>query len=169
MKASERRQRIIELLDNNQPRKGTELAALLGVSRQVIVQDVAVLRAAGVNILATPQGYLLPGPDTRCRRTFACQHDLAGLERELQIMVDYGGKVIDVVVEHPLYGEIRGYLMLASRYDVQKFVADLKASGAKPLYTLTGSGVHLHTVEAAREDILDIIAAHLAKAGFLLE
>lgn len=169
MKANKRRQRILELLDNKQPRKGTELAGLLGVSRQVIVQDVAVLRAGGVNIIATPQGYLLPGPGTYCRRTFACQHDLAGLERELQIMVDYGGKVIDVIVEHPLYGEIRGYLMLASRYDIQKFVIGLKESGARPLYVLTGNGVHLHTVEAPEEKILDIIEANLARAGFLLE
>ncbi|WP_258360676.1 transcription repressor NadR [Moorella sulfitireducens (nom. illeg.)] len=169
MKASERRQRILELLGNNLPRKGTELATLLGVSRQVIVQDVAVLRAAGCNILATPQGYLLPGTDTRLRRIFACQHDLAGLERELQIIVDCGGKIIDVVVEHPLYGEIRGYLMIASRYDVQKFVSDLKASGARPLYTLVGGGAHLHTVEAAGEDILDRIAGNLAREGILLE
>ncbi|MDN5344245.1 MAG: uncharacterized protein PWQ18_356 [Clostridia bacterium] len=169
MKASERRQRILQLLDNNLPHKGTELARTLGVSRQVIVQDVAVLRATGVNILATPQGYLLPGPDNLCRRTFACQHDLAGLEQELQIMVDYGGKVIDVVVEHPLYGEIRGYLMISSRYDVQKFVTGLMKSGARPLYVLTGNGVHLHTVEARGEEILDTIAANLARAGFLLE
>ncbi len=169
MKANERRQKILELLDRDQPRKGTELAGILGVSRQVIVQDVAVLRAAGAGILATPQGYLRPGPEKRCQRTFACQHDMDGLAEELQIMVDYGGRVIDVVVEHPLYGEIRGYLMLASRYDVQKFVADLKASGARPLYTLTGSGAHLHTVEAANDDILAIIAAKLARAGFLLE
>lgn len=169
MKADERRQKILQILDNNIPHKGTDLAKALGVSRQVIVQDVAVLRASGCNILATPQGYLLPGLDSRCWRTFACQHDLIGLQRELEIITDFGGKVIDVVVEHPLYGEIRGYLMIASRHEVQKFVTNLKKSGARPLYTLTGSGIHLHTVEAISEDILDAIQNSLAKAGILLE
>jgi len=169
MKTRERRQRILELLDNNLPHKGTDLAATLDVSRQVIVQDIAVLRAAGVNILATPQGYLRPRQEDTCRRTFPCRHDLAGLEKELLLMVDYGGKVIDVIVEHPLYGEIRGYLMLSSRYDVQKFVTNLASSGARPLYTLTGKGVHLHTVEASGEDILDRIEDRLSRAGFLLK
>lgn len=169
MKTKERRQKILELLDNNLPQKGTDLAAALGVSRQVIVQDIAVLRAAGVNILATPQGYLLPGQEISCRRTLACRHDLAGLEQELLLIVDHGGKVIDVIVEHPLYGEIRGYLMLSSRYEVQKFVTDLKASDARPLYTLTGNGVHLHTVEASRQELLDTIEDRLARAGFLLK
>jgi len=169
MNARERRQKILKLLDNNIPNKGIDLANRLGVTRQVIVQDVAVLRAAGYNILATPQGYLLPVREECCRRTFACQHNLTGLERELQIIVDLGGKVIDVTVEHPLYGEIKGYLMIGSRYEVQKFVAEMQKSGARPLYTLTGNGVHLHTVEAESEDILDEIAKSLAKENILLE
>ncbi|MEW8959087.1 putative transcription repressor NiaR [Moorella humiferrea] len=169
MKTQERRQRLLQLLNSEQPRKGTELAALLGVSRQVIVQDVAVMRAAGVNILATPQGYLLPDVNNRSRRIFPCLHGFEAIERELQVIVDCGGKVIDVIVEHPLYGEIRGYLMIASRFDVQKFIGDLKESGAQPLYTLTESGVHLHTVEAPREEVLDIIAEKLAQEGFLIK
>lgn len=169
MKINERRQKILEMLDKNIIYKGAELANKLGVSRQVIVQDVAVLRAAGYNILATPQGYLLPGPEKRCQRTFACQHDLPGLQRELEIITDFGGKVVDVVVEHPLYGEIRGYLMITSRFEVQRFIAELKKNDALPLYVLTGRGVHLHTVEAESESRLDSIQQALLAAGILLE
>ncbi|MDK2820623.1 MAG: uncharacterized protein PWP31_588 [Clostridia bacterium] len=169
MKTEERRRKIKELLNSKVPQTGNNLAEILGVSRQVIVQDIAVLRAAGVEILATPQGYLLPGSSDCFKRTFACRHDLEGLEKELILMVDYGGKVIDVSIEHPMYGELRGYLMLSSRYDVQKYVRDLQNSGAQPLYTLTDSGVHLHTVEASSRQILDNIESALAKEGFLLE
>lgn len=169
MKAAERRERILDILRRGEPVTGSELARQLGVSRQVIVQDVAILRAGGSGILATPQGYLLPSFEEGCRRTFACRHDLGGLEEELLIIVDNGGKVIDVVVEHPLYGELRGYLMLASRREVHEFISKLKNSGAKPLYTLTDNGVHLHTVVAASEAVLETIEQGLAEAGILLK
>ncbi|KKM12470.1 transcriptional regulator [Clostridiales bacterium PH28_bin88] len=164
----DRRKTILSMLTRGEPVTGTELARRLGVSRQVIVQDIAVLRAGGSGILATPQGYLLPSPEGGCRRTFACRHDLAGLETELLIMVDNGGKVLDVAVEHPLYGELRGYLMLASRRDVDDFINRLQSSGANPLYTLTGDGTHLHTVEAVNEAALEAIEQGLAAAGMLL-
>ena len=58
MNAGERRERIVEILSSStQPVTGTSLASVLGVTRQVIVQDVAVLRARGEKILATPKGY----------------------------------------------------------------------------------------------------------------
>ncbi|MCG0277676.1 MAG: transcription repressor NadR [Thermanaeromonas sp.] len=159
----------MEMLRAGKPITGAELARRLGVSRQVIVQDMAILRAGGANVLATPQGYMLGPAEEGHKRTFACQHDMAGMEKELLIIVDNGGRVLDVVVEHPLYGELRGFLMLSSRRDVYKFLESLHKSGAKPLYTLTEQGVHLHTVTAEREEVLEAIEAELAGAGILLE
>lgn len=148
---------------------GAELAEMFHVSRQVIVQDIAILRAAGHGILASPQGYLLlPGDSPgKCRRTFAVQHDRQGLEKELLLMVDNGGKVIDVVVEHALYGEIKGLLMLNCREDVYTFEKKLDRHRAKPLSSLT-EGVHLHTVEADSEEILDRIGLKLVQEKILL-
>ncbi|HBT46492.1 MAG TPA: transcription repressor NadR [Peptococcaceae bacterium] len=168
MKAAERREKILAILGRGEPVTGAELARRLGVSRQIIVQDVAILRAQGSEILASPQGYLLPSREEGCRRTFACRHDLEGLERELLIMVDNGGKVVDVAVEHPIYGELRGYLMVSCRREVYEFIDKLKKSGANPLYTLTESGVHLHTVVAPDEDALKAMERELLKAGILL-
>jgi len=157
------------MLKDGKPITGGELARRLGVSRQVIVQDMAILRAGGADILATPQGYILGPAEGVYRRTFACRHDMAGMEQELLIIVDNGGRVLDVVVEHPVYGELRGYLMLASRRDVYKFLENLHKSGAKPLYTLTEHGVHLHTVTAEKEEALNAIELDLAREGILLE
>jgi len=167
--SDERRRQILEkLAQAGQPVTGAELAREAGVSRQVIVQDIALLRAGGSQILATPRGYFLQDDaHTKCRRTYAVRHDQEGLEQELLIMVDQGGTVLDVVVEHPLYGEIRGLLMLSCREDVYGFVNNLKHSGALPLSSLTG-GVHLHTVEAAGPEVLDKIAGRLAEANILL-
>lgn len=169
MKALERREKILKMLKVGEPITGGELARRLGVSRQVIVQDMAILRASGAEILATPQGYVLAPVEEGYRRTFACRHDMAGMEQELLIIVDNGGRVLDVVVEHPIYGELRGYLMLSSRREVYEFLKNLNRSGAKPLYTLTEHGVHLHTVTAAKEEALEAIELALTKEGILLE
>ncbi|BAS28754.1 transcriptional regulator [Limnochorda pilosa] len=155
------------------PVAGAQLAEGLGVSRQVIVQDVAVLRAAGAPILATPRGYVWvgePGADPRfaCRRVVAVDHAAGQIEVELNAVADLGGRVVDVVVEHPVYGELRGLVMTESRADVQEFLARLHQGGAGPLLTLTG-GPHLHTLEAASQERLDRIVARLEALGFLIE
>lgn len=164
-----RRQLQAILAESTGPVTGGELARRLGVSRQVIVQDVALLRAQGQTVLATPQGYLLSGDDPQplYRRTFAVSHSSEELEQELNTIVDCGGRVIDVTVEHPLYGELKGLLMVASRRDVQEFMSKLQQSGAAPLSLLT-SGVHLHTVEALSQEVLDRIQESLASLGFLI-
>jgi len=169
--AQDRRKHILQKLSGSeQPITGNELAESFQVSRQVIVQDIAILRAAGNQILATPQGYLLTGNKLpkKFQRTFAVQHDRKELEKELLIMVDAGGNVLDVIVEHPLYGELRGLLMLSCREDVYSFVKNLARSGAKPLSSLTG-GVHLHTVEAASEKCLERIEEKLSEENILLK
>jgi transcriptional regulator of NAD metabolism len=151
------------------PIRGNELAKRFRVSRQCLVQDVAILRAGGEQILATPRGYRLPQePNHAHREILACRHEPERTEEELQILVDHGVKVLDVIVEHPLYGELRGSLMIESRADVQDFLKQVKAMHASLLSTLTG-GVHLHTVEASRAEMISRAKARLRARGFLLK
>jgi len=151
------------------PVTGTELASIFGVSRQVIVQDIAILRAAGAPIVATPQGYLFsPHVTTTHRAVLASKHTRDQTRDELYCLVDAGVRVVDVVVEHPLYGELRGLLMLSSRSDVDRFMAQLDASGAELLSSLTG-GVHLHTIEAPSRDALENARTAMRQHGYLLE
>jgi transcriptional regulator of NAD metabolism len=167
--AEKRREKLLaKLVSGREPVTGGELSQSLGVSRQVIVQDVALLRAKGVNILATPQGYLLMENITKKRRAvIACRHDRQNLYRELAIIVEHGASILDVIVEHPLYGELQGLLMIKSLKDAEEFAAKLHASEAKPLSDLT-NGIHLHTIEVEDELMLDRIKAALQKEGILL-
>jgi transcriptional regulator of NAD metabolism len=132
----------------------------MGVSRQVIVQDITLLRTA-YPILATAKGYLLyPATEKKCRRTFCVRHSKEETKNELNIIVDHGGKILDVMVEHHVYGEIRADLMLSCRKEVDEFCKRLGMSKSGPL-NIIGSGIHYHTVEAASEEILDEIGRKL--------
>jgi transcriptional regulator of NAD metabolism len=153
----------------NRPVRGSELALHLRVSRQCVVQDVAILRAGGEEILSTPQGYRLPAPHPAAHRAIlACQHGPERTEEELHVLVDHGVKVIDVIVEHPLYGELRGSLMLESRTDVQEFLQQWRGTKASLLSSLT-RGVHLHTVEANKPEMLARAKSELQARGILLK
>ncbi len=170
MDAKQRRNNLLHLLHLAQkPVIGSELASNLGVSRQVVAGDIAILRASGVAIIATPQGYILPvAYQPVIRETIACKHGKLKIVTELEIIVDHGGKVIDVIVEHPVYGEIRANLMLATRFEVAKFMQKLQQCEAEPLSVVTG-GVHLHTIEVRSENELVRIKEDLLKQGILLE
>jgi hypothetical protein len=149
--------------------RGNELAERFEVSRQCVVQDIAILRAGGVEILATPRGYLLPdASQLGHREILACNHPPQRTEEELQILVDHGVKVLDVIVEHSVYGELRGSLMIESRADVQDFLQQMRARKASLLSSLTG-GIHLHTVEAHRAEMIARAKAKLRERGFLLK
>jgi uncharacterized protein len=151
------------------PTRGSELARRFRVSRQCLVQDIAILRASGEQIVATPRGYRLPdGAHHPHRAILACRHAPDRTEEELQILVDHGVKILDVIVEHPLYGELRGSLMLESRADVHDFLNRARRSHAALLSSLTG-GVHLHTVEASRPAMISQAKARLSARGFLLK
>ncbi len=172
MQAKERRQALIAQLEAaSQPVTGTQLAQNLGVSRQIVVGDVALLRAQGWPILATPDGYLLPQREAAAeplkKRRFACQHAAGEMEAELNIIIDNGGKVLDVMVEHPVYGELVAKLVLASRRDIQTFLRKVEETQAAPLSVVT-DGIHLHTVVAPDEATLDIIEQQLAGQGLLV-
>ncbi len=164
MKAEERRKIISQTLTADQPISATALAGKFSVSRQIIVGDIALLRAAGLDIVATPRGYKL-GESSGLVRTVACVHTgIEELEKELLIMVDNGCTVMDVVVEHPLYGEINGQLSLASRYDVQQFVEKVKE--ASTLSSLTG-GLHLHNLRCPSEEAYQRVCDELNTQGIL--
>jgi uncharacterized protein len=172
MGGAERREQLAALLRaaNGNPIAGAELAGRLGVSRQVVVQDMALLRANGRRIIGTPGGYLLLGEldHSTVTAVLPCRHDATQVEQELNIMVDCGLRVLDVVVEHPLYGELRGNLMINDRADVQRFVAGLREGQYSMLSALTG-GVHLHTVEAPAAANIATAREQLRTAGILLE
>lgn len=164
-----RRQIITWMRGRRGPVQGSEIAAHFRVSRQCVVQDIAILRAAGTEILATPQGYRLPENGARAvRAILACRHTAARTEEELEILVDNGVHVLDVVVEHPLYGELRGPLMIQSRADLREFLEKVRETRAMLLLSLTG-GIHLHTVEASREELIARAKAELRARGFLLK
>lgn len=144
----------------------SSLAAELNVSRQIIVGDIALLRAGGAEISATPRGYVLPRATDGITRTIACRHTLEQTGTELDILVDNGCTVLDVIVEHPVYGQLTGQLHLSSRYDVGQFLQKVSRSGARPLSALTG-GVHLHTILCPDEAAWHRVRAALDQAGFL--
>ena len=164
------REKLIAILQQaDAPVSGTDLAKHLGVSRQVIVQDIALLRAVDKNILSTNKGYVLyvPEPENdRVKRSFAVGHTKEQIQDELYTIVDYGGKVLDVVVEHDIYGQIMVDLILCNRLDVDDFVDRIKTSKSRPLKVLT-DGEHWHTVEADSEKVLDKIEEKLREKGYL--
>ena len=146
MNTEERRSRLLALLaEAEQPLTGTRLSREFSVSRQIIVGDISILRAEGRQIYATPHGYIMPKAAVNRSQlaTLICQHDAAAMEKELTIIIDNGGTVLDVIVEHPLYGAIRGDLLLENRRDIKTFLNKMKKCQANPLLVVTG-GVHLH-------------------------
>lgn len=167
MDAASRRQAILDRLRAaDRPVSASSLAAEQNVSRQIIVGDIAILRAGGAEISATPRGYVLPQATDGITRTIACRHTLAQTGQELDILVDNGCTVLDVIVEHPVYGQLTGQLHLSSRYDVGQFLQKVSRSGARPLSALTG-GVHLHTILCPDEAAWHRVRAALDQAGFL--
>ena len=170
MNAETRRQKILaQLKVSSAPISAGRLAAELGVSRQIIVGDIALLRAYGESISATPRGYILSGGgEERLKRTVACCHRGEDMEKELNIMVDNGCTVRDVIVEHPIYGQITGNLELSSRYDVHEFARRSQEAEAVPLSYLT-DGIHLHTLLCPDEETYERVCAQLKQAGFLFE
>ena len=172
IKTGERRKKLLQRLKKSQKALiGSQLAEEFGVSRQVIVQDIALLRAEGEKIVATSQGYFYEDNlgMTTVKTSVACHHDdQEELKDELLTVVNYGGRVIDVKVEHPIYGELSGNLMISSVEDVDNFLNNYQQNKAALLSKLT-DGVHLHTIEAVNEQVLEKIKEELKDKGYLLE
>lgn len=168
MEGDKRREIILSLLDEEvSPISGTYLSKTLKVSRQIIVQDVALLRASGHDILATARGYILnKDADTMQKRVVLVQHEPNQLEDELNTIVDNGGRIRNVIISHPIYGELVGDLMLKTRRDIKQFVDKVNKTSATPLMNLT-RGMHMHTIEANTNEELDFIEMELHKKGYL--
>lgn len=163
-----RRDVILKLLkESYEPVTGSTLANKMSVSRQVIVQDIAVLRATGYNIVAGSNGYFIPKfyDATKVIKTIVCKHnDNASMKMELSTMVDLGIKIINVIVEHSVYGELVCPLHLTTLDDVDGFVKNVEESNALPLSALT-DGVHIHTLEVPSEKVFEILIKELKDKG----
>lgn len=168
MIAEVRREKILRLLESAKgPVSANRLAEHFGVSRQIIVGDVALLRASGAAVSATPRGYVLGQENGEIIHTVACCHAPEQTERELNIMVDNGCTVRDVIVEHPIYGQLTGQLELKSRYDVRQFLNRSARGDVMPLSALT-AGIHLHTLLCPDEASYARVLQELEEAGLLL-
>lgn len=168
---NERQARILEILRKARgPVPGEEIGQRFGVGRTVVCHDVAVLRAEGHGIAASPRGYVLdhPAPTSGYRAVVAVRHGARETEAELTALVDAGVTVADVIVEHPTYGELRGNLQIRGRDEVAAFVQSVRSGKTALLSSLTG-GVHMHTLWAADPARLDRAREKLSDLGFLLE
>ena len=164
----ERRNAILQSLRGaERPVSGTALADAAGVSRQVIVQDIALIRAAGHEIISTNRGYLLNTPHS-VNRIFKVNHTDEELEDELCTVVDLGGKVVNVMVNHRVYGHMEAEINITSRRKVMEFVEDIKRGKSSPLKNIT-SNYHYHLIEADSEETLDLIEEALRQKKFLVE
>lgn len=166
MNGNERRKEILKLLTESQePISGISLARQLSVSRQIIVQDIALLRAAGNDIMSMNQGYLIQSKP-KLSRVFKVIHTEQDVEDELNTVVDFGGIVKDVFVYHKAYGVLRADMNIRSRLDIDNFVKKIKSGKSNLLMNVT-SGYHYHTVLADSEQLLDIIQDRLREKGYL--
>ena len=168
MNAAQRRESILEKLSAAKaPVSASALAGQLGVSRQIVVGDVALLRAGGAQIDATPRGYQLHPAEKGFTGILACVHSTEDeMRTELYTVVDQGGVVVDVTVENSLYGELCGNLNIASRYDVDNFIRQAKDTPECLLSRMTG-GVHLHTLHCPDAGTFQRIKKALDEKGIL--
>lgn len=170
MENKERRDTILKMLQQaSKPVTGTEMARVCQVSRQIIVGDIALLRASGTPVISTPRGYQLHASHKHgCQESFLCKHGPELVEAELDAIVDNGGIVHNVVVEHEVYGFMEGELNLKSRRDVQLYIQRMKKTKA-PLLSSMSNGVHTHLVETETEEEMEAIHKALEKLGVLVE
>ena len=167
MKAKERREQILEIIKSSEkPVPANSLAREFGVSRQIIVQDIAVIRAAKDCIIATNRGYIHQ-KDSGFEREFKVKHGYDRTEEELTIVVDYGGVVKNVSISHTVYNRVTAKLDIRSRFDISKFMKRLENSQSSLLGNAT-NGYHYHLIEAPSEEVLDKIEEKLEETGFLV-
>ncbi|MDY2777038.1 MAG: transcription repressor NadR [Collinsella sp.] len=164
MSGEERRARLCELLrEARAPIPGYRLGELLGVSRQVIVQDIALIRSRGTEVSSTSRGYRIHAD--RPERILKMHHSVENTQTELNTIVDHGGRVEDVSVNHRTYGLISAPMRIASRRDVERFIRELETGASSLLMTVT-AGYHFHRISAESEAVLDEIEQALMELGF---
>ena len=168
MKANERRSEILSFLGNaHQPVSAGSLSAKFGVSRQVIVQDIAILRAEGYSVISTSRGYMVEAKN-RAERVIKCRHTLEELVDEGNTIISLGGRVENIFVNHRIYGKISAALNLVTGTHVEELHRSLVSGASKPLMSVT-DGYHYHTVSAESEEVLDEIEKKLREKGYLIE
>ncbi len=166
MNAVERQQEIVQLIKaGDEAVSGSVLSKQLNVSRQVIVRDIAILKAAGYNIISTNRGYII-NDVPECTRVLKVYHTDEQTEDELNTIVDIGGTVVDVFVWHRVYGKIEAKLNISSRRNVRQCIEGLNSGKSAPLMNVT-SGYHYHTIKADSEETLDLIEKALDNKNFL--
>ena len=188
-KSEARRASLLDALRSaNVPVSGGQLANTLNVSRQIIVQDIALLREAGASIVATTKGYVLAdaaqtaaqnATQTMAQnaeqpavhldepaRTFKLHHEVEQTRDELQTIIALGGRVHNVSISHRAYGRITAPLEIANQADIERFINDIESGKSSPLSTAT-SGYHYHLVSAPSDEALEAIGRALADKGFL--
>ena len=169
MKNEERRKSIVERLKvSKEPISATSLAKEYLVTRQIIVADIALLRASGYSISAEHKGYILNKAEEGIIKRIVVQHGKDSVKDELYAIVDNGGKVLDVIIEHSIYGKISAELNLSSRYEVDIFEKKIKETGTNPLSLLT-DGFHVHTISLKNEDSFSLIIDKLSELKILIE
>ena len=166
MKAELRRKELATILQSNEKAvSGGELSKILGVSRQIIVQDIAVLKASGYDILSTHSGYVVQ-KSPNVERVFKVKHTKEQTEDELKTIVELGGTVVDVYVWHKVYGKIEVPMNIFSTYQIEKFIEGIRSGKSVELMNLTG-GYHYHTVRADCDEVLDKIAEELINKNYI--
>lgn len=167
MNGSERRAKIIDTIrESDRPVAAKVLAGICEVSRQIIVQDIALLRASGYDILSTNRGYVLH-LHTVASRIFEVSHTDEQLEDELYTIVDFGGTVVNVMVDHEVYGHLEAPLNINSRRKAKEFLKDIESGKSSPLKNITSNN-HFHKVEADSEETLELIAEALFEKQYLI-
>ena len=168
MTGAERRKALLAMMrETEKPLSGTALGKRTGVSRQVVVQDMALLRTEGYPIISTARGYLMEA-SKGCTRLFKVCHTNEQVENELTTIVDLGGTVVNVMVNHRIYGKLDAQLNIKNRRDVAKFLDDINTGKSTPLLNVT-SGYHFHLVSAETEEVLNEIEEALREKNYLTE
>ena len=167
MKVAERRKAIVNfLLSSKEPVSGSELSRQFGISRQIIVQDISVLKGTGCEILSTNQGYVIQ-KSPLCERVFKVRHTTNETEDELSCIVNLGGIVVDVFVWHKVYGKIEANLNISTQLHIKQFLEGVRTGKSTELMHIT-SGYHYHTVRAENEAVLDRIEAALTERNYIV-
>ncbi len=166
MKAQNRRKSIVDhLISAGSAVSGKALSEMFGVSRQIIVQDISLIKAEGFEIISTHSGYVI-GQTPLCERVVKVKHTGAQTEDELTTVVELGGTVVDVFVWHKVYGKVRASLNIFSILHVKQFIEGVRSGASTELMSITG-GYHYHTIRAESEAMLDAIQSALEQKGYI--
>jgi len=169
MNGEQRRKAILDKLKGSEREiSASRLATDFSVTRQIIVADIALLRASGHPISAKSRGYVLENNNEGFIKRIAVKHSKESVSDELYAIVDNGGRILDIIVEHSIYGKISVELNLSSRYDVSKFVEKISSPDTKPISALT-EGLHVHTIDARDEDTFNRIVKSLSELNILVD